>query len=424
MKKIILFLLFSLFVNFAYPKPSEYFFGLDILDLHSNLEKINENLCEEGPFKIGFSIYENTFKPGADQEPIDWDESGDPRITKLAELGEVIRQIDSIKKENTYELIEEIHQGNDKIVFQAINRETENPKAIILFLNKKSRQEYFNNETILLKGLNHENIATIEDINPKYFYIVQDLANCDLQEFLIQNSSKFKCTNFQITLLDILRQVALGISYLQFNRIIHRDLKPENILLFISKDGIVTAKITDFSYAIRILEEESCVIENVLYGTFFYIDPKILTTLLSRDKLVKYKFSSDIYSFGILFHDSFYFLYPDMEDSLNEEIEASDESSTNQSINVLHIEALVAGIRPQLPKQIFSNIQFKSTKDVNRLIEGCWSQKRSNRPTIIKVIKELEVIIKEFSDFNDFDIESYEFSSERSFKSCCGCAMF
>jgi serine/threonine protein kinase len=94
------------------------------------------------------------------------------------------------------------------------------------------------------------------------------------------------------TRLKIAKEIANAVAYLHtaFPRpIIHRDIKPANIFL----NQNYAAKLSDFSFSISIPEGESKVGDDLLVGTFGFLDPDYTMTNFVTEK-------TDVFSFGVL----------------------------------------------------------------------------------------------------------------------------
>jgi serine/threonine protein kinase len=85
--------------------------------------------------------------------------------------------------------------------------------------------------------------------------------------------------------LKIAKEIANAVAYLHtaFPRpIIHRDIKPANIFL----NQNYAAKLSDFSFSISIPEGESKVGDDLLVGTFGFLDPDYTMTNFVTERLM------------------------------------------------------------------------------------------------------------------------------------------
>ena len=96
-------------------------------------------------------------------------------------------------------------------------------------------------------------------------------------------------------IIDIIRQLCLGIKQIHDKNIIHRDLKPENIL--INKSNKL--KIGDFGLSKKFNSYKTYTLTPKEAGTTQYTAPEIL------DEEGKYNKMSDIWSLGCIIYELF-----------------------------------------------------------------------------------------------------------------------
>ena len=94
--------------------------------------------------------------------------------------------------------------------------------------------------------------------------------------------------------LSILRGVAMGINFLHQCSIAHGDVKSENVLLFQDSQGHITAKISDFGFAV--LGDQGH-FNFIPRGTLLWSAPEVRNRILRTGEAP----ASDIYSYGLLF---------------------------------------------------------------------------------------------------------------------------
>lgn len=130
-------------------------------------------------------------------------------------------------------------------------------------------------EPFIYQYVQHPNLMHSNDIQIKdnIFYIYQDIADCDLSQYL-KNSLKKNVRK------DICLQLCRGVEKLHSLGIIHCDIKPQNILVFSKdtglskhKNGRTTVKLTDFG--LSRFENMKCECSYKLY-TYTYKSENIL----------------------------------------------------------------------------------------------------------------------------------------------------
>ena len=145
----------------------------------------------------------------------------------------------------------------------------------------------FRSEAGTTAKLNHKNIVTIyafgeQDGMP---YIVMELLQGENLGDVIGKRRPLSL----LEKVDILHQVAEGLSFAHQKNVIHRDIKPRNVMLL--PDG--TAKIMDFGIA-RVTGSDSTrrTQKGYLIGTIAYMAPEQFTRGTDADRLV------DIFAYG------------------------------------------------------------------------------------------------------------------------------
>jgi serine/threonine protein kinase len=148
-----------------------------------------------------------------------------------------------------YQIVSEIGQGAMGIVYKAIDPiidRTVAIKTINLNLSRQDLEEYearFRQEIKAAGRLNHPNIVTLYDVGntDKVAYMAMEfLEGQELKDMLA--SGNLLAVDRTV---DIIVQVADGLSFAHGQGVVHRDIKPSNIML--SRSGEV--KLLDLGLA-------------------------------------------------------------------------------------------------------------------------------------------------------------------------------
>ena len=145
----------------------------------------------------------------------------------------------------------------------------------------------------------HENIIKLLDIdnNPDLGEIWLFTEYCSYGNLSELYKKYYEKINLIDSRLQLMKQIAEGISYLHGKGIVHRDLKPENILVTHgSTPDNVTVKISDFGMT-RYLDPESA--SSATTNKFTYMPPE--SWMESNQGTLKYRRNIDIFSMGLTF---------------------------------------------------------------------------------------------------------------------------
>ena len=173
-----------------------------------------------------------------------------------------------------------------------------NPKA----------KKYLDNEIMILKDIDHENIVKLYDVKEtsQYFYLVTEycngggLSDC-LEKYQEEHNAPFPEELVQY----LMKQIVSALRYLHAKRILHRDIKLDNILVHYDSEedrvnkNLMKAKVKmiDFGFA-RYLKKEELAYSTL--GSPINMDPGILRKLnkMEHSKEYGYDEKADIWSLG------------------------------------------------------------------------------------------------------------------------------
>jgi serine/threonine protein kinase len=217
----------------------------------------------------------------------------------------------------------------------------------------------FDREVDLMNKLRHKNIVQFlgaSKIVGKFAIITEFIERGNLADMVFKHTNKPIDYGFKIkSALDTAR----AMLFLHENRVLHRDLKLDNLLVVsVLPDDPVCVKLTDFGSSRAVSEK----IQNSYtsgIGTPIYMAPEILTKK-------PYDTKSDVYSFGVML----WVLYTQKQPYTN----------FDHSWDVAQF--VIEGNREKIPKDC--------PPDFRTLIELCWSQDPTERPTFQYIVEHLE----------------------------------
>jgi len=180
-------------------------------------------------------------------------------------------------------------------------------KTISLNLAMDEREEYearFYQEAKAAGRLNHPNIITVYDVGKSddvAYIVLEYLEGRELSEIL----KEVKRLPIQ-RVLDIVKQVAQGLTFAHEHGVVHRDIKPSNIMV----TGDSRVKITDFGIA-RLASSAVQTQIGMVLGSPRYMSPEqVLGKPIDQ--------RSDIFSLGVMLFEMLTEKAPFVGDTLNE----------------------------------------------------------------------------------------------------------
>ncbi|KAL0755982.1 hypothetical protein Bca101_093650 [Brassica carinata] len=260
-------------------------------------------------------------------------------------------------------------------------------------------EKEFLNEIDLLSRLHHRNLVSLvgysSDIGEQML-VYEYMPNGNVRDWLSANATETLSFNMRA-------QVALGsakgILYLHAEAnppVIHRDIKTSNILL----DSQLHAKVADFGLS-RLAPNfgegdcEPAHVSTVVRGTPGYLDPEYFMT---RQLTVK----SDVYSFGVVLLELLTGMHPFFEGThIIREVRMANESGTIQSM----ADSRMGQSSPDKVMKLAG------------LALWCCEDRPEMRPSMSKVVKELESIcqsVKETDMFSETTTLLYTKTSSSS----------
>ena len=242
------------------------------------------------------------------------------------------------KINDRYQIIKSIGEGGMANVYLAYDTILDRDVAVKVLRGDLSNDEKFvrrfQREALNASSLSHPNIVEVYDVgddNGQYFIVMEYIEGKNLKEL---TKKRGKLTTTEV--VDIMSQIADGLSVAHDSYIIHRDIKPQNIMIL--ENGLV--KITDFGIAMA-MNATQLTQTNSVMGSVHYLPPEQASGKGSTLK-------SDIYSMGILMYELLTGVLPYRGDNAVE-------------IALKHLKEPLPSIREELPDlpQSVENIILK-----------------------------------------------------------------
>lgn len=243
-----------------------------------------------------------------------------------------------------YKIVDKLGEGGMGVVYKAEDTKLKRDVAIKFLPNiiSKSKEEKtrFENEAQAAASLNHPNIATIhaiEEVDHQIFIVMEYINGPELKE---------KIDEKELTLedsLQLIEQIANGLSAAHQKGIIHRDIKSSNIM--ISQSG--QAKIMDFGLA-KVKGSSQITKVGTTIGTAAYMSPEQAL----GDKV---DHRADIWAMGVIFYEML---------SSQQPFKGEFEQAVIYSILNLEPEP-ISSIKPNVPLKIEQITKKLLSKDAN-----------------------------------------------------------
>ena len=291
------------------------------------------------------------------------------------------------KINDRYQIIKSIGEGGMANVYLAYDTILDRDVAVKVLRGDLADDEKFvrrfQREALSASSLSHPNIVEVYDVgddNGQYFIVMEYIDGKTLKELL---KKRGKLTVSEV--VDIMSQIADGLSVAHDSYIIHRDIKPQNIMIL--ENGLV--KITDFGIAMA-MNATQLTQTNSVMGSVHYLPPEQASGKGSTLK-------SDIYSMGILMYELLSGTLPYRGDNAVE-------------IALKHLKEPLPSIREELPEipQSVENIILKAAaknpknrySDAREMYEDlvtCLEESRLNEPKLGYKYPELDTDGKKFT---------------------------
>ncbi len=131
-----------------------------------------------------------------------------------------------------YEILQELPQGGQAIVYKAVHKPTKTHVAIKILLptllGSTRARYYFEREAELIASLDHPNIVRIRDsgiIHGQYFFVMEYIKGQPLYRHVEAQNLSFRQR------IVLFNKICSAVTYAHQQGVIHRDLKSANVLV-------------------------------------------------------------------------------------------------------------------------------------------------------------------------------------------------
>jgi serine/threonine protein kinase/Flp pilus assembly protein TadD len=188
----------------------------------------------------------------------------------------------------------ELGHGGMGTTYKAFDVHLECPVALKIinarYLGDTLTRQRFVREARAAASVRHPNVATVLHLGENggnYFYAMEFVEGETLENIIRE------CSKLEPDLaLEVVTQVASGLTGIERKHLIHRDIKPSNIMVSFEQDRLETVKIIDLGLAKRVAQQDTISIPGSFVGTPAYASPEQFAGMETDIR-------SDLYSLGV-----------------------------------------------------------------------------------------------------------------------------
>ena len=188
----------------------------------------------------------------------------------------------------------ELGHGAMGVTYKAFDIHLQCPVALKIinarFIGDDSAHHRFVREARAAASVRHPNVASVFHLGESegnYFYVMEFVEGETLEK-LIRRSGTLEAD----LALEVVAQVAAGLTAIQKQHLVHRDIKPSNIMVSLEEDRLESVKIVDLGLAKVVAEEDTISTAGSFTGTPGYASPEQFAGFGADIR-------SDLYSLGI-----------------------------------------------------------------------------------------------------------------------------
>ena len=187
----------------------------------------------------------------------------------------------------------ELGHGGMGVTYKAIDTHLRCPVALKIIrarlLGNESARSRFLREARTAASVHHSNVATVHHLGESggNYYYAMEFVDGETLETVIRRRGRLETD----LALEIVTQVAAGLTAIHKQHLVHRDIKPSNIMLSWEEGRLENVKIIDLGLA-KGVTEDTLSIAGSFIGTPTYASPEQFAGLGADIR-------SDLYSLGV-----------------------------------------------------------------------------------------------------------------------------
>ena len=188
----------------------------------------------------------------------------------------------------------ELGRGAMGVTYKAFDIHLQCPVALKIvnarYIGDASARHRFVREARAAASVRHPNVASVLHLGEKsgnYFYAME-FVDGETLEKLIRKSGRLQID----VALEVVTQVAAGLTGIAKQHLVHRDIKPSNIMVSWDQGRLDSVKIIDLGLAKGVAEQESISVPGSFIGTPAYASPEQFAGVATDIR-------SDLYSSGV-----------------------------------------------------------------------------------------------------------------------------
>jgi TonB family protein len=208
--------------------------------------------------------------------------------------------------DDRYEVVGHISEGGMGELYKVRHLHLHDIRAIKILrpgrLGDEAARQRFLREARIAASIKHPNVALLHDfamLPDKSWYMVEEFIEGTTLARSIRSGRRFSLNE----IVEIAKQILLGLGAIHDCGIVHRDISPDNVMLADSPDGAIRVKIIDLGIArpIEATEAQAITSAGLFIGKPRYASPEQMRLLEDDDAPIDHR--TDLYSLGVVLYE-------------------------------------------------------------------------------------------------------------------------